>query len=214
MVCLLGKVQAKQCQDGDSRSSSVGSAQEPVDRNRHHVIELLSHSDYSVRRWPGRVGESICLNINLGKVEVERCQGGDSRSDIVLQKAWAAQNVKKSSFVFCAEMCAGVDVDIVLLNRQDYHCTESDSVDRGETFSLSLSLSLSLSFFLSLSLSLSLSPLPLSFPLSVTCSICAIFTLQGKRPLFSCGKRWERIPPFSTKQSVWTRPWPGRMPRL
>ena len=42
MVCLLGKVQAKRCQGGDSRSisSSVGSAPEPVDRNRHRVVEL------------------------------------------------------------------------------------------------------------------------------------------------------------------------------
>ena len=29
--------------------SSVGSAPEPVDRDRHVVVELLSHSDHSVR---------------------------------------------------------------------------------------------------------------------------------------------------------------------
>ena len=29
----------------------------------------------------------LVLNINLGKVEAEQCQDGDSRSDIVLQKA-------------------------------------------------------------------------------------------------------------------------------
>ena len=58
MVCLLGKVQKKWCQGGDSWSPSVSSAPEPVDRSRHRVIELLSHSDYSVRRWTGRVGKS------------------------------------------------------------------------------------------------------------------------------------------------------------
>ena len=61
MVCLLGKVQAKRCQGGDSRLSSVGCAPEPVDRNRHRVVELLSHSDYSVRRWTGWVGKSTCF---------------------------------------------------------------------------------------------------------------------------------------------------------
>ena len=137
-------------------ASSVGSAPEPVNRDRHRVAELLSHSNHSVRRLTGRVGKFTCfekkdagavwyvfkvkfrqsdakavildrrvpilpqnpsiaidiasssssrtvttvfacelvefesrlvLNINLGKVEAERHQGGDSRSDIVLQKA-------------------------------------------------------------------------------------------------------------------------------
>ena len=36
---------------------SIGSAPEPVDRDRHRVVELLSHSDHSARRWIGRVGK-------------------------------------------------------------------------------------------------------------------------------------------------------------
>ena len=47
------------------------------------------------------------LNINLGKVEAERCQGGDSRSDIVLQKAGTGQDVLpgwQPAFVF-ADAC-------------------------------------------------------------------------------------------------------------
>ena len=62
MSFTVGKVQAQRCQGSDSWSSSAGSAPEPVDRIRHCVVELLSHSDYSVRRWTGRVGKSTCLN--------------------------------------------------------------------------------------------------------------------------------------------------------
>ena len=43
------------------------------------------------------------LNINFGKVEAERCQGGDSGSDIVLQGARTGQDVLpgwRPAFVF------------------------------------------------------------------------------------------------------------------
>ena len=37
----------------ETDSSSVGSAPEPIDRDRLHAVELLSHSDHSVRGWTG-----------------------------------------------------------------------------------------------------------------------------------------------------------------
>ena len=91
--------------------SSVGSAPEPGDHNRDPVIELLFHSDHGVSGWTGWVGKWSCFEkkrkkerkekkdagavweVFLGKVQAEWCQGHDSRSDIVLQKACIDQDV-------------------------------------------------------------------------------------------------------------------------
>ena len=109
MVCLFGKVQAKRCQGGrvilDCRVSVVP-------QNPSIAIDMASSScSRTVTTvFAGKLVELeslLVLNINLGKVEAERCQGGDSRSDIVLQKAWTGEHVLpgwRPAFVF-ADAC-------------------------------------------------------------------------------------------------------------
>ena len=67
---------------------------EPVDRNEHRVVELLSHSVHRQVSWLSwkvylfwTIKKRGWCSIGgiLGKVQAERSQGGDSQSDIVLQ---------------------------------------------------------------------------------------------------------------------------------
>ena len=73
MECLLGKVQAKRCQGGDSRSSSAGSAPEPVARNRHPVVKLLSNSYYSTVFAGELVNLESLLVLNIKKKTLVQC---------------------------------------------------------------------------------------------------------------------------------------------
>ena len=72
--------------------SSDDSAPEPIDRDRHCVVKLLSHSDLSIRKRTSRVGKLTCFDKKkrerrccsmgglLGEDQAEQSQGGDSQS--------------------------------------------------------------------------------------------------------------------------------------